>query len=164
MNVNHPHGFLTASPYCALSCYKTRIDLASSSLRWRIFSRFAHGSTFVQPLFVADFSPLQGLFSRASLGLQSLLFTCCSWRKLTCILFRFCSYFVRYRGGVLDCSSPVHGDRFRVLRLSFKGGFLSVRSLFDRASASPPAAWSQAQIFSRPGGLDSLCAVPSLKA
>lgn len=143
----------------ALSCLKTRNDLVLPLLLWWAFSRFAHGSIVVIFLCSSSVQPADFLGVRPEFNNKTNL---CS--TVVC-------------GGVFACSSPVHGGGFCVLRLSFKriflvahGGllaiytpatqeaeqveFLSVRSLFDRTSAIPLTAWSQATVSGSADGTE----------
>jgi hypothetical protein len=92
-----------------------------------------------------------------------------------------CSLFVRGRvlacsGWWILCTSPELQKDFSRCVLVAHGGFLAiytprhhgqklrfliVRSLFDRTSAIPSTAWSQAQIFGLPGRLISYASLPA---
>ena len=120
----------------ALSCHKTRIGLASSALRWRILSRFALAS---MPFYVHTFSHFNLCSTVVRAGSLGRFLAASSPLSRDLSAFIFCS--VRLLFVVADF-------------VCFKGAFLFVRSLFDRASASPPAAWSQATVSGSAGGTE----------
>ena len=153
--------------FCISFCFVFRRFLAASSLNF-LFA-ISLQSTEYQPVFVPNMFLfcsvslasllLQAyIFSLQGTGFFSLRFTyflrlrCGFVAEKTVFLFGLCSGFVRRRGGGLTCSSPVP----RLFRAAdfvcFKEAFLSVRPLFDTASASPPAAWSQATVSGSAGG------------
>ena len=140
----HSLGFLTGSPdkeYHPHAQECLHLSTCRPS-RWRRFltlrSRFDLCSAVVRGGFLAGSSPLQRPISRGSLGVHFLRsqnfhpVLCCTVAGFSTVPRLF---------GVADF-------------VGFKEAFLSVRPLFDTASASPPAAWSQATVSGFAGGTE----------